>query len=98
MGTALLLGLSRAEAARFSFLLGTPIIALATLSRIQVLWTSGGLDLVSVLPFLVGIIFSFVSGFLCIEYLLRFLRSRSYFPFVAYRLLLAAFIFWCLVA
>ena len=98
MTAALLLGLSRAEAARFSFLLGTPIIALATLSRIQVLWTSGGLDLVSLLPFLVGIIFSFVSGFLCIEYLLRFLRSRSYFPFVAYRLLLAAFIFWCLVA
>ena len=94
---ALLLGLSRAEAARFSFLLGTPIIALATLSRIQGLWTSGGQDLVSILPFLVGIIFSFASGFLCIGYLLRFLRSKSYFPFVAYRLLLAAFIFWCLV-
>ena len=98
MTAALLLGLSRAEAARFSFLLGTPIIALATLSRIQDLWTSGGQDLISLLPFLVGTICSFVSGFLCIEYLMQFLRSRSYFPFVAYRLLLAAFIFWWLVA
>ena len=65
---ALRLGLSRTEAARFSFLLGTPIIVLATLSQIYSLWTLGEYNLVSISPFLIGILFSFISGFLCIKY------------------------------
>ncbi len=93
----LMLGLNRADAARFSFLLGTPVIALATISRLYLLWGSPSHEAGSFLPLLVGVIFSFVSGFLCIKYLLRFLQSRTYLPFVVYRLLLAAFVFVLLV-
>ncbi len=93
----LMLGLNRADAARFSFLLGTPVIALATISRLYLLWWSGSNEAGSFLPLLVGVIFSFISGFLCIKYLLRFLQTRTYLPFVVYRLLLAVFIFALLV-
>ncbi len=89
----LMLGLNRADAARFSFLLGTPVIALATISRLYPLLGSSSNVTGSFLTLLVGVIFSFVSGFLCIKYLLRFLQTRTYLPFVVYRLLLAAFIF-----
>ncbi len=89
----LMLGLNRADAARFSFLLGTPVIALATISRLYPLLGSSSNETGSFLTLLVGVIFSFVSGFLCIKYLLRFLQTRTYLPFVVYRLLLAAFIF-----
>ncbi len=93
----LMLGLNRADAARFSFLLGTPVIALATISRLFLLWWSPSNETGSFLTLLVGIMFSFVSGFLCIKYLLRFLQTRTYLPFVVYRLLLAVFIFALLV-
>lgn len=94
---ALLLGLNRADAARFSFLLGTPVIALATISRLYLLWWSPGHEAGSFVPLLVGIMFSFISGLLCIRYLLRFLQTRTYLPFVVYRLLLAVSIFALLV-
>ena len=93
----LMLGLNRADAARFSFLLGTPVIALATISRLYLLWWSPSNETGSFLTLLVGVIFSFISGFLCIKYLLRFLQTRTYLPFVVYRLLLAVFIFALLV-
>ncbi len=93
----LMLGLNRADAARFSFLLGTPVIALATLSRLYLLWWSPSNESGSFLTLLVGVIFSFVSGFLCIKYLLRYLQTRTYLPFVVYRLLLAVCIFALLV-
>ena len=93
----LILGLNRADAARFSFLLGTPVIALATISRLYPLLGSSSNETGSFLTLLVGVIFSFVSGFLCIKYLLRFLQTHTYLPFVVYRLLLAASIFALLV-
>ncbi len=94
---SLMLGLNRADAARFSFLLGTPVIALATISRLYLLWWSGSHAAGSFLPLLVGVIFSSISGFLCIKYLLRFLQTRTYLLFVVYRLLLAVSIFVLLV-
>ena len=69
-----LLGFSREESARFSFLLGTPIIALVTLSRFKEVSSSGALDFFSILPFIIGVTISFVSGLLCIKYLLKFLK------------------------
>ena len=94
---ALFLGLSRAESARFSFLLATPAVALAGASAIyDICQLSSALPQLGLILFL-GVTSSFVSGFLCIKYFLRFLALHSYFPFVVYRLLLAAFIFvWLL--
>lgn len=94
---ALLLGLSRAEAARFSFLLGTPLLAGALTYELITLNQDPEVGQYAVLTLLIGIIFSFSSGFLCIKYFLIFLQKRTYFPFVAYRLALAGFIFYWLV-
>jgi undecaprenyl-diphosphatase len=41
---------------------------------------------------IVGVVASFVSGILAISFLLRYLRTRSFNIFVAYRLVLAAVI------
>lgn len=90
---ALFLGLTRTESARFSFLLSTPIVALIGAKQTYDLIEAGPAVGEIGLALTVGVIFSFVSGFLCIKYFLRFLSTRTYLPFVVYRLLLAAFIF-----
>jgi len=91
MSAGLLVGLKREEAARFSFLLSAPIIAGAGLfESLKVLKAGEGFSLV----YLCGFVASFVSGILVIAWLLRFLRNHTFYPFVAYRILLAALIFW----
>ncbi len=88
---ALLLGFSRVDSARFSFLLAVPIIGLATLSKLYELWTEPSPQ-AAFGPLLVGVVVSFLGGFLCIKYFLRYLQTRSYAPFAAYRLALAGLI------
>jgi undecaprenyl-diphosphatase len=89
MSAALFAGLDRADAARYSFLMATPITAMAIayeglkIVRGEV----GGAEPVALLA---GVIASFVSGILAISVLLRYLRTRSFNVFVAYRLVLAA--------
>ena len=79
-------GLDREAAARFSFLMATPITAGAALFEVRKL-ASGetGLD-VSVGPLVVGMLAAFVSGMIAIGFLLRYLRTRSLTIFVIYRL------------
>lgn len=77
-----LIGLDREAAARFSFLLAAPIIAGAALVKVPKLIKSGGLT-----PgLLLAIAVAAVSGYLAIGVLLRFVRTRSYLPFVLYRI------------
>jgi undecaprenyl-diphosphatase len=85
-------GLDREAAARFSFLMATPITAGAALFEVRKL-ASGetGLD-VSVGPLVVGMLAAFLSGMLAIGFLLRYLRTRSLTIFVVYRLVVAAVI------
>lgn len=86
----LLLGYSRSDAARFSFLLSGPIIALATLKGLFELLTGEEGGAMSGWALAVGVSISVITGFLVIKYFLRFLRSRTLMPFVVYRLGLAA--------
>ena len=82
-------GLDRPAAARFSFLMATPITAGASLFEVRRLVTGeAGVD-VSVGALVVGMIAAFVSGALAISILLRYLQSRSLEVFVWYRLVLA---------
>ncbi|MBI4318589.1 MAG: undecaprenyl-diphosphatase UppP [Chloroflexi bacterium] len=76
-------GLARAESARFSFLLSVPIILGAAASQLKDLFDEGGPDTVSA-PLVVGFLAAAVSGYLCINFLLRYLRSRSLHVFAAY--------------
>ncbi len=85
---ALFLGFRRETAARFSFLLSTPIIAgaaLLMLPKISLTHVSG--------PFVTGLLVSALFGFLSIRFLLGFLKTRNLLPFVVYRVLLALVIF-----
>lgn len=89
----MLVGLSRAEAARFAFLLGTPITLGAGLLKLPDLLSS--IPSISSVPFvLLSICLSFTtaffSGLLSIHWFLKFLNSHSLRPFALYRLLLAA--------
>lgn len=80
--------LNRAAAARFSFLLATPIILGATLKELPHL-AAAGIDS----SLIIGIITAFGSGYLAIKYMLRYLENRSYNIFVVYRMILALVIF-----
>jgi undecaprenyl-diphosphatase len=83
-------GLDRESAARFSFLMATPITAAAGLYEAWKLVTGeSGVEL-SVAPLAVGMLAALVSGVIAIHGLLRFLRTRSLDVFVWYRIGLAA--------
>ena len=85
------LGLTRAAAARFSFLLLAPITFGAVLYEGVDLATTG-LPPDSLGPFVVGIVAAGVSGFAAIWGMLRYLQTHSYDIFVWYRLITAAVI------
>lgn len=78
--TALSRGYSRTAAARFSFLLSTPIIAGAALLKAKT-FIQTGLTLES----LVGVGVSAVFGLLSIKYMLAYLQKYTYRIFVIYR-------------
>jgi len=77
------LGLTRETAARFSFLLSTPIIFGAGVMKLKDL-SPGDVNL----PFIIGVVTSAVVGFLSIGFLLRYLTERSFTLFVWYRFVL----------
>lgn len=87
MTTGMFLGLTREAAARFSFLLATPIILGATLWKCRHL-LSGAVP-VEATPLVIGVLASAVTGLACVHFLLRFLRRHTLYPFVVYRLALA---------
>jgi undecaprenyl-diphosphatase len=89
MSAALFAGLNRADAARYSFLMATPITLAAVLYEGLKLFR-GDVGGAQPLTLVVGVVASFVSGILAISLLLRYLRTRSFNIFVAYRLVLAA--------
>jgi undecaprenyl-diphosphatase len=83
-------GLDREAAARFSFLMATPITLGAALFEVRKLAAGEtGVD-VSAGPLIAGMLAAFVSGMIAIGFLLRYLRTRSLNVFVVYRLVLAA--------
>lgn len=79
--------LDRASAARFSFLLSTPIIFGAVILKLPHLLKEG----ISA-QIIIAVLASAVSGYLAIKYLLKFLEKSSYAIFFWYRLILAAII------
>ena len=89
MSAALFAGLDRADAARYSFLMATPITAMAVAYESLKL-VRGDVGGAEAAPRIVGVIASFVSGILAIAVLLRYVRTRSFNVFVLYRFILAA--------
>ncbi len=79
-------GLTREAAARFSFLMGTPIIAGAALFKAREL---GSITSSEAGPLAVGMIAAVLSGLVAIRFLLAYLRRNTTIPFILYRLVAA---------
>ena len=76
-------GLTREAAARFSFLLATPAIFGAGLLQLVELVQAG--DIAGQLPILLtGFLTAAVAGYLCIRFLLAYLRRGKLYVFAAY--------------
>jgi undecaprenyl-diphosphatase len=83
MATGLLRGVKRDAAARFSFLLATPIIFGAGLWQLVELLQAGAIG-VQLLLLFVGFLAAAMSGYLCIKFLLAYLRQGRLYVFAIY--------------
>ncbi|HZK85514.1 MAG TPA: undecaprenyl-diphosphatase UppP [Desulfosporosinus sp.] len=87
MTTARFFNLTREEAARFSFLMSTPIIMGAGVLKLRHL-TMASINL----PFSVGVITSFVVGISSISFLLKYLKKNNFGLFVGYRFVIGVIV------
>ncbi len=100
ISAAMLRDMDRPSAARFSFLLATPVVVGAGLLEgwhflKAVRQPVGGPEALSGTGWLVlavGVATAAVTGFLCIRYFLRYLQSNTFTPFVVYRIALAGIV------
>lgn len=86
----MLMGLERAEAARFAFLLSVPVILGAGSKKLLELLTS--LEPVAWTAVVVGAATAFVVGLMAIHFMLGFVRRYTLWPFIWYRIILAIFV------
>ena len=85
MTTARGLKIDRESAAKFSFLLSAPIVAAAVIFDI----TSFAISI----PFIIGVLASFISGLLVIKFLMNYLKKGSFKIFAIYRIIFGLIIF-----
>lgn len=74
------LGIKREVSAKISFMLSAPIVLAATIYKIK--------DFVFNLPFIMGVLFSFIIGVLVIKFLLEYLKKGNLKIFAIYRLII----------
>ena len=89
MGLAL--GLERAAAARYAFLLAIPSVLGAGIYQLGDAF--GGRSRYGAGPIVLATVIAFVVGYAAIAWLLRYLATRSYLPFVVYRVALGLAVF-----
>ena len=80
MTVARKLGIDRESAAKYSFMLGAPITAAAVIFDLKY-FTFG-------IPFLVGVISSFIVGVLIIKFLMDYLKKGNFKVFAIYRVII----------
>ncbi len=80
MTVARKLGIDRESAAKYSFMLGAPITAAAVIFDLK--YFNFGI------PFLVGVISSFIVGVLIIKFLMDYLKKGSFKVFAIYRVII----------
>ena len=86
----MLFGLSRQTATEFSFFLGIPILIGA--GAYDTYKARALLSLADLPMFAVGLVFAFLSAWVCIRWLLRYVASHSFVPFAWYRIAFGALI------
>lgn len=75
-----IMGVTRESAAKYSFMLSAPIVFAATVYKLK--------DFVFSIPFLIGVITSFIVGIFVIKFLLDYLKKESFKVFAIYRVIL----------
>lgn len=92
MTAGLLTGLTKVASAQFSFLLSIPLIlAAGSLKGLELVQTPSAFDLSAIAY---GTILSFISAFACIVLFLKWIERSGFLPFVIYRLVLGAILFF----
>ena len=88
ISAARVLKINRSDAARFSFYLSAPVILGAVVLTVL---KGNMLSLITydVKAFIIGVVVSFVSGLLCIRFLLNYVKKHDYDIFMWYRLIMA---------
>lgn len=85
---ARVLKINRSDAAKFSFYLSAPVV----LGAVAIKLVKGEMiSLITAEPvtFIIGVVISFLSGLLCIKFLLSYIKKHNYDIFMWYRLALA---------
>ncbi len=85
----LFLGLDRESATRYSFLLSVPAVVLSALFELRKIGDGVGAS-VGVAPTIIATVLAFISGYLAIAFLLRFVRTHNFAVFVVYRVAVGA--------
>ena len=80
----MLFGLERRVATEFSFFLAIPIIFGATLYEMAKYWRTLTVDDLGL--FVIGLVAAFVSAFVCVRWLLRYVASHDFTAFAWYRI------------
>lgn len=89
MTIARALKVDRESAAKYSFLLSTPIILAAVLVSIA--------DFEFTVAFFIGVLFSFITGLIVIKFLLNYLKKGSFKVFAIYRVILGLIAIACVL-
>lgn len=92
ISAALFLGLDRASAARFSFLLSIPTISASAL--LVVLDLIQGKAAIVWFELLAGMAIAAVSAYFCIHFFIRLVERTGLMPYVVYRVALGVFLLW----
>ena len=85
ISTALVLGWDRGDAAKFSFLLGIPAISIAAI--VEFISSFRDLSSIGFLPLIIGLITTFFSSLIAIDFLLKYFSSNGLKLFIIYRIL-----------
>ena len=83
---ARMLKINRVDAAKFSMLLSVPVIAAAGCLEAYRLFLSG--DMGQILPSFDAVIYSFITSYVVIYLMMKWLQNYTYLPFVVYRVAL----------
>ena len=84
MTTGRFMGVKRESAAKYSFMLSAPIVFAATIYKLK--------DFVFNLPFVIGVLTSFIVGIFVIKFLLEYLRKGSFKIFAIYRVIVGVIV------
>ncbi|TVT47120.1 undecaprenyl-diphosphate phosphatase [Amycolatopsis rhizosphaerae] len=90
VSAGLLLGYTRADAAEYSFLLAMPAVFGSGLYEVSKIGEGAGPEWG---PTILATLVSFGVGYLVISWLMRYIKTNSFLPFVIYRLALGALLF-----